>query len=91
MRVIKRAREVAQDKAESRKKYLNCDVFSVGTRVRVWDVGKGIWNQLGTIVDTVSGRDGVARSFSGLLAPASLKCGLPASLALHSCASDLLI
>ena len=39
-------------------------MFSVGTRVRLRAIGKGMWNQLGTIVDTISGQDGVARSFS---------------------------
>ena len=59
---MRRAPEPAQDKDIAGKKHFSRYVFDIGTRVR--DVGKSLWGQLGTVVDTIKGQDGTSRSFS---------------------------
>ena len=48
--LMKKAREDAQDRAGAKKRNYNREIFVLGSRVRVRDVDKSLWSQMGTII-----------------------------------------
>ena len=62
-RKINIAREAAQERAARMRVRSSRKHFETGDRVIVRNIGTGLWDRTGTMIDEVKASDGVARNF----------------------------